>query len=136
MTWLNSYLLARYKDGGRGPHEWDCWGLARHVRHEHLGKHLLPSFGDLRNTDPKGFTRAYAAEASTMEQCAPEVGAIAAVLHGALCVHVAVIIEVDGRLNALEINPKTGARRLTIPEFEGAYLKVCYYRDRDIPLQA
>ncbi|MCY1421578.1 hypothetical protein D9M71_372380 [compost metagenome] len=71
-----------------------------------------------------------------MEQCAPEVGAIAAVLHGALCVHVAVIIEVDGRLNALEINPKTGARRLTIPEFEGAYLKVCYYRDRDIPLQA
>jgi len=136
MNWLNNYLLARYKDGGRGPHEFDCWGLSRHVRHEHLGKRLLASLGDLRKTDPKGCFRAFAAEASVMEACAPEVGAIAAVLHGALCTHVAVVIEADGHLSALEINPQTGVRRMTIPEFERAYLKVKYYRDRDIPIPA
>lgn len=136
MMWINRYLMARYKDGGRGPHEWDCWGLIRHVRHEHLGRRLLPAFGELRNTDPRGFTRAYEAEASVMEECAPEVGAIAAVLRGSLCIHVAVVVEVDGRLGALEINPKTGVRRLSIPEFERAYLKVRYYRDRAISQQA
>jgi len=132
VKWINNYLLAQYKDGGRGPHEWDCWGLTRHVRHEHLGQQLLPSYGNLRNSDPKAFTKAYDAEAALMEECDAEIGAIAAVMHGALCTHVAVVVEVDGRLSILEINPNTGARRLSIPEFERIYLKVRYHHDRNL----
>lgn len=132
MTWINRYMMARYKEGGRGPWEWDCWGLVRHIRHEHFGLRLLASFGDIRKTDARKCTRAYESEISIMEECSPEPGAIAGVLHGALCTHVAVVVEVDGRMSALEINHKTGVRRLSIPEFERVYLKVKYYRDRDI----
>ncbi|MCQ5167662.1 hypothetical protein NE645_17035, partial [Roseburia hominis] len=93
------------------------------------GKRLLPSFGLIRNTQPKEFTLAYQEEAKNMQQCEPENGAIAAVFRGSLCIHVAVIIEVDNELHALEINPKKGARLMRIPDFESQYLRVAYYRD-------
>lgn len=127
--WINDYLSSVYVDGGREIGALDCYGLARLVRHHHCGKRLLPSFGLIRNTQPKEFTLAYQEEAKNMQQCEPENGAIAAVFRGALCIHVAVIIEVDNELQALEINPKKGARLMRIPDFESQYLRVAYYRD-------
>ena len=129
MNWINKYLSATYEDGARGPYKYDCWGLCREVRYEQCGKRLLPSFGSVRNTQPKEFTLAYQAEAKNMQECEPESGAIAAVFRGALCIHVAVIIEVGNELHALEINPKKGARLMRIPDFESQYLRVAYYRD-------
>lgn len=129
MNWINKYLSATYEDGARGPDKYDCWGLCREVRHEQCGKRLLPSFGSVRNTQPKEFTLAYQAEARSMQECEPENGAIAAVFRGALCIHVAVIIEAGNELHALEINPKKGARLMRIPDFESQYLRVAYYRD-------
>lgn len=134
--WVNHYLRARYRDGARGEiapdgvPEFDCWGLARWVRFAQCGKRLLPSWGHVRNTMPRVFTRAYRAEAASMEECAPEAGAVAVVYRGALVVHVAVVIEVDGRLAALEINQGTGVRWRRIADFEAPYLRVAYYRDR------
>lgn len=130
MTWHTPYLLAEYEDGGRGPHKFDCWGLARHVRHEHCGKRLLPSWGHLRNTQPREFTEAYRTESDQMEESEPEVGAIAAVFRGMICIHVAVVVDLGQGLRVLEINPKRGARLLRVADFEAQYLKVRYYRDR------
>jgi hypothetical protein len=131
MNWINDYMLSvKYVDGGRGPTEFDCWGLAREVRHKHCGKRLLPSWGHLRNNNPKEFTRAYRAESAAMEACQPEHGAIAAVFINSLCVHVGVVIEVPGiGLWALEINPGKGASFKRVLEFQAQYLKVIYYRD-------
>lgn len=128
-TWINDYLSSVYVDGGREIGALDCYGLVRLVRYHHCGKRLLPSFGLIRNTQPKEFTLAYQEEARNMQQCEPENGAIAAVFRGALCIHVAVIIEVGDELHALEINPKKGARLMRIPDFESQYLRVAYYRD-------
>lgn len=138
MEWLNHYLAAQYEDGARGPDRYDCWALCREVRAKHLGKRLLPSFGDVRHTMLADFTRAYQQEAEQMEECAPEVGAIATVCRGPLCFHVAVIIEVDGRLAALEISPPKGARWSYIADFERQYSQrqVRYYRDKSLPEQA
>ncbi|MNX67480.1 hypothetical protein D3C86_986110 [compost metagenome] len=130
MQWINAYLSSEYVDGGREIGALDCYGLARLVRHLHCGKRLLPSFGAIRNTQPKEFTRAYQQESAAMEECAPEDGAIAAVFRGPLCIHVAVIIELENGLHALEINPKKGARLLRVHDFESQYLRVIYYRDR------
>jgi len=129
MDWLNVYLAATYEDGARGPAKYDCWGLCREVRNLHCGKRLLPSFGAIRNTQPKEFTRAYQQESANMEECDPEHGAIAAVFRGPLCIHVAVIIELENGLHALEINPKKGARLMRVSDFESQYLRVIYYRD-------
>lgn len=131
MNWINTYLAhAVYVDGGRGPLEFDCWGLTRHVRAEHLGLRLLPSHGDLRNTDPRQFTRAYRDESSVMEECAPEHGAIAAVLHGAICVHVGLVIDHGSQLRVLEINPSRGPRFIPLSQWRRDHSTVTFHRDK------
>ena len=129
MDWINKYLTCRYVDGGRTDSEMDCWQMVRTVRHRELGMKLLPSYGDLRNTDPRAFTKAYSTEAAAMQQCEPEHGAIAAVLHGKVCIHVALVLEVDGRLYVLEINPTRGARFLTLAQWQRDHLHVTFHRD-------
>jgi len=131
MTWIDHYLRATYQDGARGPDRYDCWGLVREVRHVIYGKRLLPSWGGVRNTQPAEFTRAYRAEAALMEECAPEVGAIAACFRGSLCLHVAVVVDIGEGLRVLEIrNAKTSARLLRLTDFERHYARVIYYRDK------
>ncbi len=133
--WVELYLACEYEDGARGPDKWDCWGLVRHAIHAHLGGRELPSWGDVRRTMPRLFTRAYKAEAASMEECRPEVGAIAAVFRGALMVHVGVCIEIDSRVVVLEMNPKTGVRWRSVRDFEAPYARVVYYRDKQIQEQ-
>ncbi|HAR44681.1 MAG TPA: hypothetical protein DCS05_00505 [Nitrospiraceae bacterium] len=118
-----------YEDGARGPAKYDCWGLARTIRHEVYGLPLLPSHGHVRHTMLREFNRCYQVTADTMQECAPEVGAVAAVFRGPICVHVAVVVEIDGALAVMEINPTTNCRWLRVPDFERRYLKVKYYRD-------
>lgn len=139
MTWINHYLASEYRDGARGEcingiYYYDCWGMTREVRYLHLLKRLLPSWGDVRNTNPREFTRAYREESENMEECDPEVGAIASVFRGKLCIHVAVIIEIDSRLAVLEINQSTGARWRWLHEWqaEHAHTRVTYHRDRSL----
>lgn len=95
-----------------------------------MDKRLLPSWGHVRNTEPKEFTRAYRSEAQFMEVCRPEPGAIAAVMRGAICVHVALVVESGGRLKVLEINPTRGARCLPLLQWERDHNTIIYYRDR------
>lgn len=130
MEWINQYISVNYVDGARGPDDFDCWGLVRHVRHAHCGKALLPSWGHIRNTMPREFTEAYRAEAENMELCEPEHGAIAAVFRGDICLHVGLVIEKSGCLYTLDINPKKGARFQRLSNFKAQYLKVLFYRDR------
>ena len=136
MSWLEPYMNARYRDGARGELvggvlEYDCWSLARAVRHEVYGKPLLPSWGHVRNTMPREFARAHEAVTADLEECAPEVGAIAAVFRGRLVMHVGVVVEIDGRLAVLDIRGDgLPARWQRITDFESRYLRVIYYRDK------
>lgn len=130
MDWVNKYLSCQYKDGARGPIFFDCWGLVRLVRHVELGLRLLPEYGALRNTDPREFTRAYEEESSIMEQCAPESGAIAAVMVGRICVHVALVIDSPDGLRILEINPSRGPRCLPLHRWLRDHSGVTFHRDR------
>ncbi|KAB0489637.1 hypothetical protein [Pseudomonas vancouverensis] len=133
---LTKYLLAPYKDGGRGPAAFDCWGLCIAVRHEVFGLPLLPELGGVGRSKPRECTQAYRMLSQVMEVCEPEPGAIAAVFRGELCIHVGVVINADDRLAVLETNPGAGARWLRISDFNATYLKVVYYRDQRIPEQA
>lgn len=127
--WVNHYLAAPYVDGARGPVEYDCWGLVREVRNLYCGKSLLPSWGHVRNDHAREFTRAYEAESAKLRKCGPEHGAIASAFKGRICHHVAVIVELDGQLYALEMTAGIGARILRVSDFERQYLKVDYHND-------
>jgi len=129
-AWVNAYLFARYVDGARGEGgAFDCWGLAREVRHEIYGKRLLPSWGHIRNTMPRAFTDAYTEQAKELEECPPEPGALAMVFTGRLMLHVGVVVELEGRLAVLDISAQHGPRWQRIPAFEAPFSKVVYYRD-------
>lgn len=130
MEFVNRYLSCVYEDGARGPDRYDCWGLCRHVRHVEQGKRLLASYGSLRNTNPREFTRAYEEESSVMELCDPEDGAIAAVMNGRICVHVALVVEFNDGLRILEINPKRGPRCVPIHRWLRDHLTVTFHRDK------
>lgn len=130
MEWLNKYLSCTYEDGARGPDKHDCWSLVRTVRHAELGKRLLAEYGSLRNTDPREFTRAYEAESSQMEMCDPEPGAIASVMIGRICVHVALVVESPDGLRILEINPTRGPRCLPLRRWLRDHSTVTFHRDK------
>ena len=130
MEWVNTYLSCAYEDGARGPDRYDCWGLVRHVRHVELGKRLLAEYGSLRNKDPREFTRAYEEESSVMESCQPEHGAIAAVMIGRICTHVALVVESIDGLRILEINPTRGPRFLPLHKWLRDHSTVTFHRDR------
>lgn len=133
MNWVNDYLnYAIYKDGGRGPVEYDCWGLVREARHKHMGLAELPVYGQLRNDNPRSFTRAYRNEAAKLDECDPSHGAIAAVMIGEVCTHVAVVLDegYDG-LWILEINPEKGARRMRLNTWRQDHTRVTFHNDRN-----
>lgn len=130
MSWINHYLEhAEYVDGGRGPVEYDCWGLVREVRSKHLGLSELPVYGELRNDSPRLFTRAYRREACKLRECQAEHGAIAAVMIGEVCTHVAVVLESASELWILEINPKKGPRRMRLAAWLKDQPRVTYHND-------
>lgn len=130
MNWLNYYLeVAEYVDGGRGPVGYDCWGLVREIRAKHLGLSELPMYGSLRNDDPRGFTKAYRRESNNLRECAPEHGAIAAVMIGGICTHVAVVLEGDDGLHVLEINPGKSARVVRLSSWLKDHVRVTFHND-------
>lgn len=130
-----SYLQSRYKDGARGEtidgvQYYDCWGLARQARHELCGKSLLHSRAGEYQNNPKGFTQRYKEQISEMIQVEqPENGVIIAVLRGRICIHVAVCIEINNNLYALETNPKQQSRLVKLERFLQDYKnqRVLYY---------
>lgn len=130
MSWINHYLQnAVYVDGGRGPIAYDCWGLVCEARDRYLGLSLLPLYGDLRNTDPRSFTKAYRAESLKLRECQAEHGAIAAVMVGGICVHVALVLDIDGELFILEINPEKSARKVRLSTWLRDHVRVTFHND-------
>lgn len=130
MDWVNTYLYSTYEDGARGPGVWDCWGLVRHVRHFELGHRLLPSYGSLRPKRPREAFQVYEAETPYLEQCEAEHGAIACVMTGRICSHVAVVLESLTGLRVLETNAKRGPQCIALSRWLRDYPNVVYYRDR------
>lgn len=126
---IGKYLDSKYKAGARGPVLFDCWGLVRAVRHEVFGLSMLPSFSDIAPEDKKSLTAA-CADTVLMNELLPvaaQPGAIATAWHGRVCVHIGIVVSVDGRTWVLETEDKTGPCLSELRKFEARYAKVIYY---------
>ncbi|MBF8720182.1 hypothetical protein [Pseudomonas guariconensis] len=131
------YLAAIYEDCGRELPRVDCWGLTRLARHELYGMPLLESFGGVIRSSAMSFQRAYRRQVeAALEVCQPFPGAIAAAMDGDACVHIALVVSREGRLQVLEINPGSGARILRLQDFMENFSRVIFYRDRILREQA
>lgn len=130
---IEEWIKIPYKDYGRDERGADCWGLVRLIRKQMRGE-ALPSFDDIHPDDKHGLTEA----ASSMMILArfqwikyPRVGAIATVWIGSLCVHVGIVVEIEGRPAVIDTARATGVRWMRIPDFEYRHVDVRYYDDCD-----
>lgn len=132
MSWVDEYLGSAYVDGGRGEvvdcvRRYDCYGLARAVRHEVYGLPMLPAWGLATRHDLRLSASCYREQIAQLAECRPQPGALAAVLRGRLCTHVGVVVELDGLLAVMDTHAHTGPRWMRLADFERKYLQVVYY---------
>lgn len=133
MIDVEKYLFVPYLNGGRTMAGLDCWGLTLLVRKE-LGAPALDGASGLDRGTPVGMQRLYSHLISG-PLCEVEdlkAGDIAAVFRAGILVHVAVALEIDGRIALLETNPSSGVRWMFLDRFLQTYYKVAFYRDRSL----
>ena len=105
------YSQSTYEAGGRGPHVYDCWGLARHVLHHDFGLPLFPEYGEIHPQNKSLWTGAGAELFQRFEHSGLEVGAIACGYIGIKIIHVGVVVESDHQLKILHaMNEGLGIR--------------------------
>ena len=128
---LMGYMLTKYKDGARGENgQYDCWGLARHVRHFVYGKSLLSEFAGVDRFVPKTLAKSCKEQIKTLQEIkTPVAGAVVAVYKKGLCVHVAVCVENNGEIEIMEANPQSGVHVISIDRFKRQYeaLEIKFY---------
>ena len=113
------------------PPFFNCWSLVRRLRVELFGLPLLPLYGGINADDKRALSLAAKETISGhLKECGLQLGAIAACYRVSLCVHVGIVVEVDGRLCIAEIGAKTGFRIVPVERFEASYTKVRYYIDK------
>lgn len=106
----------------------DCWGLALLVR-QRLGR-LDPPSGRTAYDTPRANMRIFDGVMGWVSETSdPRPGAFAAVMHKALCRHVGVVLDIDGRRCVLETEVLGGVRWYTLDDFLSLHAKVVFYDD-------
>ena len=108
MLDLSRYQFARYKDGGRGPHEFDCWGLVRDIGHRDLGWQLLPSYGFVSPSDKPLITSTSASIIPYFERCDIADQVVAAGYTNNELQHVGLVLDVDNSLQVFNATAGAG----------------------------
>lgn len=125
---IEKYLSCEYVDMGREYPRFDCYGLVRWVRHYEFDKPLMPLLSSQRADDKRATTKNASMVLPKMTKCGAKVGAMATGFKRSICVHVGVVVSLDGRRMVLEAaNEETGIRLRTIPQFERDFTRVEYY---------
>jgi len=120
---LEKYLDVVWVSGGRQFPELDCYGVVNEVRRD-LG--LAPW------DEYPGATRdelAELANEAALQHAGSDLveGAVAFCYEGSVVTHVAVLVEVDGRMCALECNDGRNVTVLPVARFERRFNRVEYY---------
>lgn len=126
---LDDLLNVQYVDNGRLPSGSDCYGLTRLARVYLFGKTWMPEHGDIDGADKRAMTGRIIDQAKSYREIPASPGAIAICYRGKICTHIAIVVDIDGRLMILETNEETGTRLVPIRKFEKGFLKVVYYDD-------
>ena len=108
MPDFSRYQLARYKDGGRGPSVFDCYGLVRWVGHYHHSWQLLESYGFVLPADKTLITETSQSILPVFEACDIEPEAVAAGYSDGELQHVGIVEYIDNKLQVFQAGRSTG----------------------------
>lgn len=126
---VSDYLRTTYRRGGRGPKEFDCWGLVRDAHHRLFGRDIMPSFSEAEPESVKrrqGAIHALHESLQTFDVPMRE-GAIAEAWVGSLFLHVGIVVRVNGRLFILETDTPNGPTLTKPSVFASRYSKVRFF---------
>ncbi|MGP9834202.1 hypothetical protein [Marinobacter sp. NSM] len=130
---LTDLLNVPYLANGRLPDGADCYGLTRLARVHLFGKPWMPEHGAVEGSDKRALTKAMLVESVNYRECEPHPGAIACCYRGRLCTHIAIVVEIDGRLMILETDEpgkgRHGPRLVNLKPFQQRFLRVVFYDD-------
>ena len=120
---INDWLAIPYADYGRGREGSDCWGLVCIVREAVRGD-VLPAFADIH--DKRALTHAAhdMIAQGWREVSKPKVGTLVAVWRGALCMHIGIVIEIDGRMAVIDSDEKRGVAWKWMTDYLRQHAKV------------
>ena len=127
MSLYSQYMDCPYVDGGRGPVEFDCWGLVREVLHARFAVPLLPSFGLVCPDDKPAMTNGYCQIVKALVPSVPKAGAVMAGFVGQNLVHVGVCIDDGGLLKVLHTSRNKGVRLDSVRSFKRLFLRTEFY---------
>ena len=120
---INGWLAIPYVAYGRGLEGSDCWGLVCIVREAVRGDRL-PAFADIH--DKRALTHAAhdMIAQGWREVSKPKVGTLVAVWRGALCMHIGIVIEIDGRMAVIDSDEKRGVAWKWLTDYLRQHAKV------------
>ena len=120
---INDWLAIPYVAYGRGLEGSDCWGLVCIVREAVRGDRL-PAFADIH--DKRALTHAAhdMIAQGWREVSKPKVGTLVAVWRGALCMHIGIVIEIDGRMAVIDSDEKRGVAWKWLTDYLRQHAKV------------
>ena len=120
---INGWLAIPYVAYGRGLEGSDCWGLVCIVREAVRGD-VLPAFADIQ--DKRALTHAAhdMIAQGWREVSKPKVGTLVAVWRAALCMHIGIVIEIDGRMAVIDSDEKRGVAWKWLTDYLRQHAKV------------
>ena len=120
---INDWLAIPYVAYGRGLEGSDCWGLVCIVREAVRGDRL-PAFADIH--DKRALTHAAhdMIAQGWREVSKPKAGTLVAVWRGALCMHIGIVIEIDGRMAVIDSDEKRGVAWKWLTDYLRQHAKV------------
>lgn len=126
---INELLKSRYVKYGRDYPCLDCYGLVRLAKAELFGGSEMPFFTNIDPMDKRRLTEATidVRDQGEFQEVCLRVGAIATAWRGSLCVHVGIVVEVDGRLWILETDIGTGPTLTRPSAFLSRFSRVIFY---------
>ncbi|MFJ5469399.1 nitrite transporter [Pectobacterium carotovorum] len=126
MLNIDKYRSVIWQKGGRVFPLLDCFGIVNEVRRD-LGLAPWPEFNGVTKDDD-GLDREAKGLIRELSICAPANGAGIACYSASLVTHVAVVVELNGVLHAIECNPKTNVTIMPLRRFERRFVNVEYYQ--------
>ncbi|MFW5408254.1 nitrite transporter [Pectobacterium brasiliense] len=126
MINIDKYRSVIWQKGGRTYPYLDCFGIVNEVRRD-LGLSPWPEFNGVTKDD-NGLDCEAKGLMQELSICAPVNGAGIACYSASLVTHVAVVVELNGVLHAIECNPKTNVTIMPLRRFERRFVNVEYYQ--------
>lgn len=133
-SFIDRYLETIFVDGGRGPTEFDCWGMAREVQIvTGVNPATLPAFGAVSASDKAGMTAAFHELSASFPIARIQPLSLALGFKGNRLWHIGTVIPDGSQLAVLHTSASFGPHITPLSYFDRSFTRTEYrYADAGV----